>query len=273
MRNEANGQFEQIDFTEQDLSKSAFTNCNFTGCDFSHLDLRESAFTNCSFTGCDLSCADFPGAAITDCNFAGCDFAITTYRDATVANSIFVGCDLSQVDLSEANIQNCEFTGCDLTEADFEYSNASHLKFTDCDLSDITGLDFFDDEDESLDVETQSVEIEAEGHTNGPSFAFVEECTFEPLVRVINEGGFGTVVGMGLRWNVAVPTIFRDKDRFIFVETTPWYVIRITTGMIQEDGVYDDQLEWNLAIGASAELTTDSFRMPTADEDQAADAD
>ena len=231
-----------VDFCDTDFSGETITNCNFAGCDFAGVQFNGTTITNSTFAGCDLATSDFPNATITNCTFAGCDLAVTTYNGATVSNVVFDGCDLSN--------------------SDFGGSTATNIHFNNCDLSDLSGLVFDNPTPEQSPEDLSNYEEQASELTPGPVFTFLGEQSFDPVVRIVNENGIAAVTGMGFRFQVTSETgssWCRDGNKFIFVELTLWFEVRVTIGFIDTNGGCTALSEWNVDPGMQAEVTADSF--------------
>ena len=79
-------------FIARDFPNLSFYNCRFNNVDFSEADLSYCTFENCDFVDCDLSYVKAEGA-----NFTGSDFCESTMRDARFDTCNFKGAKMNEV--------------------------------------------------------------------------------------------------------------------------------------------------------------------------------
>ena len=128
--------FKKLEFTNEVISGSEFSECKFVACDFS-----ETAFQSCSFM---------------DCDFENCTMKLTKLENSTFARAKFRNCNLLGVNWTEANwsawaskMSSIEFEKCDLKYAVFFGLELSHMKMKHCHAheanfseADLTDADF-----------------------------------------------------------------------------------------------------------------------------------
>jgi len=161
--------FNEIDFSNQDLSESHFKRCKFYRCDFGSANLREARFVDCifikqggiegchfnysdlrdsSFINCQLSMSNFTGAKcfgveFKDCDLKGANFILATFSNQ-VSNRMYfcsayiTGCNLSYVNFERQCIEKCDlfenkWIGANLQGASLKESDLSRGSFSeDC---------------------------------------------------------------------------------------------------------------------------------------------
>lgn len=79
-------------FIARDFPNLSFYNCRFNNVDFSEADLSYCTFENCDFVDCDLSYVKAEGA-----DFTGSDFCESTMRDARFDTCNFKGAKMNEV--------------------------------------------------------------------------------------------------------------------------------------------------------------------------------
>ena len=79
-------------FIARDFPNLLFYNCRFNNVDFSEADLSYCIFENCDFVDCDLSYVKAEGA-----DFTGSDFCESTLRDARFDTCNFKGAKMNEV--------------------------------------------------------------------------------------------------------------------------------------------------------------------------------
>ena len=151
--------WDQVDFTDGDLSRTSFTNCQFTACDFSRLVLASTRFEACRFVDCNLSNTVidhtrfddvvFEGCKLVGLNFGSADplvFGLELHRcllryvnfsQLRWKKAVVVDCDAHDSDFRSARLEGadfrktrfraCRFSGADLTRADFSFCEGYDL--------------------------------------------------------------------------------------------------------------------------------------------------
>src|SRR3954451_16931313 len=85
---------DNIDYSQQVLLPSEYTNCRFINCNFSKADISNSDFFDCTFKGCNLSLATVTNTGIK--NVAFIDSKLSGVQFADCSNFLF-----------EASFENC----------------------------------------------------------------------------------------------------------------------------------------------------------------------
>ena len=144
--------FENLHFSENELTKTDFDNCRFLNCNFSNQHLTRTNFTECQFENCDLSNTFLTGTTIQECDFEKCKMLglkfeacnpillSFTFRDCqlnfssfyslSLKNTAFINCNLEQVDFTETDLSNSVFKNCDLMDAVFDQTNLEGADLT-----------------------------------------------------------------------------------------------------------------------------------------------
>ena len=128
--------FDNIDYSDQSLSKNEFIDCKFTNCDFSKSKLNDTDFINCDFTNCNFSLALLQNTGLKDirftkCKLLGIDFSCCNDFLFTVN---FQDCILDYSSFFKKKIKNTKFVNCSIKEADFAEVDLSMSMFDNCDL-------------------------------------------------------------------------------------------------------------------------------------------
>lgn len=155
-------EFNNVDFTGSDLSKSTFLELDISGCCFKDADLTESNFIKpvmrkCCFDGAKLDGinfieaegenSSFNNAEMRNVRFVGvCVLSNSDFTGAKAVESNFRDCDLSQCDFSDATITRSDFGSSDLTNSIFKKTSARLAQFIKADLTgaNLTGIDLME---------------------------------------------------------------------------------------------------------------------------------
>lgn len=141
---------EKIDFKEikleEEYSKIAFENCDFSG-----REIHEVYFENCTFLRCNFTLTKFFNNLIdvqfTECKMTGVDFtSISRFANSfrfenshlnyasfirvKMRESHFVDCNLTESYFDDADIASSVFDNCDLTKASFHGTNLEKVDFS-----------------------------------------------------------------------------------------------------------------------------------------------
>jgi fluoroquinolone resistance protein len=162
--------FNQVDFSNQDLSDSYFKGCKFFRCNFNRTNLRDAKFDDCvfieqgaiegchfdysdlrdsSFKNCKLSLSNFKGAKCFGIEFRSCDLKGANFIQASFSNQIsnsmyfcsayITGCNLSYANFERQCIEKCDLfaslKGSDLSRGSFSEDCWGQFNIQDCDLS------------------------------------------------------------------------------------------------------------------------------------------
>ena len=126
--------FDNIDYSDQSLSKNEFIDCKFTNCDFSKSKLNDTDFINCDFTNCNFSLALLQNTGLKDirftkCKLLGIDFSCCNDFLFTVN---FQDCILDYSSFFKKKIKSTKFVNCSIKEADFGEVDLSMSIFDNC---------------------------------------------------------------------------------------------------------------------------------------------
>jgi fluoroquinolone resistance protein len=128
--------FENIDFSENRVSKREFNNCKFLNCNFQKADLSSNDFVDCSFNNCNLSLAVLDNAGIkniqfSDCKLMGIDFSKCS---SFLFSASFKNCILDYSSFYQKKMKKTMFSDCSLKSVNFEETDVSFSIFNNCDL-------------------------------------------------------------------------------------------------------------------------------------------
>lgn len=143
--------FDNIDYSEKDLSKREFVNCTFTNCNFSKCKLSSTDFIDCNFQNCNFSLAllkqtGLKNIGFTNCKMVGIDFSVTndflfsvnfahciidysTFFKKKMKKTIFKHSSLKDVDFGDTDLSMAIFDNCDLLNTAFTASNLEKADF------------------------------------------------------------------------------------------------------------------------------------------------
>jgi fluoroquinolone resistance protein len=143
--------FENIDYSENGLTKGEYENCIFVNCIFSNTDLSNTNFSGCHFSGCNLSMTKLSETAIRDVHFKDCkllglhlnkcseflfsaDFdncllKLSSFYKMSIKKTRFKNCSLQEVDFTECDLSGSIFEHCDLTRSVFNRTVLEKVDF------------------------------------------------------------------------------------------------------------------------------------------------
>ncbi len=136
--------FINIKFTENQLIKGDYENCQFTNCHLANLNLSNFNFTECTFDACNLSMCKLENTGLkdvvfSDCKMLGlhfqhcneflfeieinrCQLNLSSFYRRKLKKTSFKNSVLHEVDFVEADLTSAIFDNCDLQGAIFENS-------------------------------------------------------------------------------------------------------------------------------------------------------
>lgn len=136
--------FNNINYTEKQLIKGDYENCQFINCDLSNVDLSNFNFIECTFDSCNLSMCKLANTGIkevtfNDCKMLGlhfqhcseflfeieinnCQLNLSSFYRRKLKKTNFRNSILHEVDFVEADLTMAIFDHCDLQGALFERS-------------------------------------------------------------------------------------------------------------------------------------------------------
>jgi fluoroquinolone resistance protein len=128
--------FENIYYSEKELSKREFDQCTFVKCDFSKSNLSHNEFIDCTFKNCNFSLTKLNNTGLKNCTFLnskvlGVDFSPT--KDF-LFSVLFKNCILDYSSFIQKKMKKTIFTDCSLKEVNFEGSDLSLSVFANCNL-------------------------------------------------------------------------------------------------------------------------------------------
>jgi fluoroquinolone resistance protein len=133
-------EFNQVDFSNQDLSDSYFKGCKFFRCDFSRANLRDARFDDCTFIeqgaieGCHFEYSD-----LRDSSFKNCKLSMSNFKGARCFGIEFRHCDLKGANFIQASFSsqisnNMYFCSAYITDCNLSYANLERQCIEKCDL-------------------------------------------------------------------------------------------------------------------------------------------
>lgn len=143
--------FDNIDYSEKELSGREFNGCTFNNCNFSKSDLSNNDFIDCTMNDCNLSLgilknASLNGVEFINCKLMGIDFGVcndflfavnfdscnleySTFFKRKMKKTSFKNCSLKEVDFAEVDLSMSVFKNCDLLGATFAGTNLEKVDF------------------------------------------------------------------------------------------------------------------------------------------------
>ena len=123
--------FLRCSFAGSRLINGNYVDVIFSGCDFSNCDLSKSAFRRVSFLQCKLMGADFVNCFLKDVRFEDCQMGYVNLADTKVQQSGFFDCRMP-----DSIFLNCQlealFHNSELTSASFQKTPLTGIDFTSC---------------------------------------------------------------------------------------------------------------------------------------------
>ena len=123
--------FVRCSFAGSRMTNGNYVDVTFSGCDFSNCDLSKSAFRRVSFFQCKLMGADLINCLLKDVNFEDCQMGYINFADTKVQKSGFFDCRMP-----DSIFLNCQiealFRGSELTSATFQRTPLAGIDFTSC---------------------------------------------------------------------------------------------------------------------------------------------
>lgn len=143
--------FENIDYSEKELTKIEFIDCEFKNCNFTKSNLTNTDFIDCSFIACNFSMAvvnklgiktvkfkecKLMGIDFSKCNsflfsasFNNCQLDYCSFFQMKMKKTLFVDCSLKEVDFVETDLTMVVFKNCDLLNSNFDRTNLEKADF------------------------------------------------------------------------------------------------------------------------------------------------
>ena len=128
--------FNNQDFTNHNLSKAQYDNCQFIHCNFEESFLATIEFYDCTFTECNFSNAKLKEAVFKDVIFERCKMVGLPFSTLNnfFSNFTFRECKLDYSDFSGLNMSHSTLDNCSLIQADFTETNLSNAIVSGSDL-------------------------------------------------------------------------------------------------------------------------------------------
>ena len=145
-------EFENEDFSENEIFKVDFESCIFKSCNFSNSQIKNCDFNECKFENCNLGMMKLNNTSVREVEFINCkvvgvDFSVcnpflfsmrcsNSHLDYSVfyalkmKNTIFNDCSLKEVDFTECDMQGSQFINCNMENSSFERTNLMKCDFT-----------------------------------------------------------------------------------------------------------------------------------------------
>jgi fluoroquinolone resistance protein len=123
--------FLNCDFAGSDLSHVFFTDCSFTGCNISNVKLNDTAFRNATFQGCKMLGLHFENCNpfLLEMNFDKCILNHSSFYQLKLEKASLTDCILQEVDFTEAHLRQSDFSGADLSGAIFDQTILEEADF------------------------------------------------------------------------------------------------------------------------------------------------
>ena len=143
--------FENINYSEKNLSGREFTSCEFKNCNFTKSDLSNNSFEDCTFRNCNFSMTILRNTGLRtvkfmSCKLMGIDFSVinnflfsvafqdnildySSFFQCNMKKTNFIDCSLKQVDFGETDLSRAVFKNCDLALASFMHTNLEKTDF------------------------------------------------------------------------------------------------------------------------------------------------
>ncbi|MDP4292010.1 MAG: pentapeptide repeat-containing protein [Bacteroidota bacterium] len=132
-----NKTFDNIDWSEKEVSKNEFLKCIFKDCNFSNGLLLNNEFADCQFVDCNLSMIKLDATALRNVSFKNCKLIgvdFSNCKDFLFCVS-FENCILDYVYFFKKKLRDTIFKRCSIREANFADTDLTNAVFADCDLS------------------------------------------------------------------------------------------------------------------------------------------
>ena len=126
--------FENLD-GQQVICDKAYYLCVFIGCNFTEQEIGKVAFEQCEFRNCNFSMAklagNFSDTLFKDCKLIGTDF---TAIGALSNGFVFDSCCLDYANFLSLKLWRTCFRHCKLIETNFDKTDLTSSVFDDCNL-------------------------------------------------------------------------------------------------------------------------------------------
>ncbi len=144
-------QFENVDYSGQELYDREFENCTFINCNFTNSKLVSNNLIDCVFKGCNFSMSQLvdtglKGVSFNNCKLTGIDFSkcnqfsfAVDFENCILDYSIFYkqklkktsfrDCSIKQADIAECDLSEAMFVNCDLLQTNFDRNNLMKADF------------------------------------------------------------------------------------------------------------------------------------------------
>lgn len=129
--------FENVDYTEKDLSEREFINCSFINCDFSKSNLSNNDFVDCQFERCNFTMAVLDKSTLSKVYFSHCKILGVNFSkcNSLLFSVDFQHCALDYSSFFRRKMKKTKFKDCSLKDVDFEEADLTSSVFDHCDLS------------------------------------------------------------------------------------------------------------------------------------------
>ncbi len=128
---------DEVDFTDNDLSKLDFTEINISSSLF-----KFKMFQNVNFADAALYDCTFVDTVFKNCNFGKSIFSYTKFINVTFQNCDFVDLETLDTQFIEVIFHNCRldgaFSNCVIKQSKFEECTINSTEFWQCIIEDIT---------------------------------------------------------------------------------------------------------------------------------------
>ncbi|HEX5597770.1 MAG TPA: pentapeptide repeat-containing protein [Micromonosporaceae bacterium] len=157
--------YEQLDFSNLDLSHRSADLVRLEACRFINTDLADTVLDRMRLIDCLLKNGNLANLRATgstmlrvrlsalrltglqwidgklrDVTFEDCRADLSSFRFTGFADVVFNGCNLTGADFANADLSGTRFINCDLTNAQFSHAKADGVRFSRCTLIGIGGV-------------------------------------------------------------------------------------------------------------------------------------
>ena len=117
------------DFSDQDLSGSTLTSCNFSGSSFARANLQDVRIRNCIFRKC-----NFNESSLVKANIADSIFDESVMKKIRMERSVAIRVKLNRCNLWDAYCTAADFSFSEFANSDFRFANLTSVNFCDARL-------------------------------------------------------------------------------------------------------------------------------------------
>lgn len=162
--------FNDLKFSNRDLSEKVFEACTFNKCDFGETVFKRCKFIECQFINCNLGVAKIANCRFSDvvfeqCKLVGIDWTSANWSSLALGSPIkmhkcvindssFFGLNMKGMVLVECKAHDVDFREGNFTDANFTLTDFTHSVFNKTNL---TGANFQDATNYRIDINNNKV--------------------------------------------------------------------------------------------------------------------